>query len=56
MAIVHSEKAAFGPLFVLSVLGLHNIENYADPVFVVSSDKPLIRVGGVGTDDPVPLK
>ena len=54
MAIIHSEEWALGPSLMLSVLRLDNIQNYWNSVFIITSDKSLISIGGVGPHDTIP--
>ena len=57
MTIIHSEERAFGPcLNLLLALGLDDIEDDGNPVLVVITDNPLIRVGRVSVNDAVSLQ
>ena len=55
MTIVHAEEGALGPLFVLPLLRLHDIQDYRNSVFVVSSNKSLVGVCSVASHDAVSL-
>lgn len=56
VTIIDSEKAAFGPLLVLSVLRLYDVQNNADSVFVVGSHQPLVCIRCVGSDNSISLE
>jgi len=44
VSIKHSKKWTFRPFFSLPWMGLQNIKNYADSVFIVVPNNPFIRI------------
>ena len=53
MSIIHTEEAAPGPVLMLSRLRLEDVEDDADPIFVVVPDDALVGVGCIGAYDAV---
>lgn len=54
MSIIDSEEGTLGPLLVLSVLRLHNIQNNGDSVLIIRPYESLVSVCSVRSHDPVP--
>jgi hypothetical protein len=53
MAVKYSKKAHLGPLaFPIFGFRLENVQYYADSVFVILSDNPLVSVGRVSFHNP----
>jgi len=55
MAIIDPEERALGPLLVLAVVWLDDVEYDADAVLVVVPDEALVGVGGISAHESVAL-
>lgn len=56
MAVVNTEERTFGPLLSLPGLWLNDVQDNADSVLVVVSNKALVRIGCVCSHDAVPFE
>ena len=56
MTIIYTKEGALGPCLMLSVLRFYYIQNYRDPVLIISSDEPLIGIRSVCPNDSVPAE
>lgn len=54
MAIIDPEKRAFGPVLMLSVLRLDNVQYNRYSIFIVGPDKALVSIRCVCSYDTIP--
>lgn len=54
VAIINTEEGAFGPVLMLAVLWLHDVQDDGDTVLVVASDQALVSVGRVSSHYAIP--
>ena len=51
MAIKDAKKTALGPVYHVFLRGrLHDVEDYADSIFIVVANNPLVGVSGISHD------
>jgi hypothetical protein len=51
MAIIDSEEGALRPLLILRAIGwLHYVEDYGDPIFIVSPDDALMCIHSIASN------
>jgi len=54
VAIVDAEEGALGPVLVLTVLRLNNVQYDRHPVFIIVPYKPLVSISSVCPHNAVP--
>jgi hypothetical protein len=53
MPIIHTKERTFRPVFMLSVFRFDYVQNYRHSIFIISSDKPLISIRSIRSNDAV---
>jgi hypothetical protein len=56
MTIIDPKETALGPIFILSLLGLQDVQDNGDPILVIVPHEPLVSVCCIRSDHPIPLE